>query len=122
MVIKDDSQMGQDEYIVEVNSKANDDIQRKRGEDVAVTEDGASWVIVKPNCYVQKDIVAQSDESIKTEKFSCSINYAKRHKFKLTFIVLVVIGAGMLLAAYLVGAFDAAIPLLCGKELSLIHI
>jgi hypothetical protein len=32
------------------------------------------------------------------------------------FIALVVIGAGCLLAAYLVGAFDAASSLLCGKE------
>jgi len=131
LIIKDDSQMGQDDYlrdIVEVNSKANDDIQRKRREDakapdilfmdlaqkdvaISVT-DGA---VSQPDCCIQKDIVAQSDESIETEKFSCSINYAKRHKLKVTFIVLVVIGAGMLLAAYLLGAFDAA-SLLCGKE------
>ena len=30
----------------------------------------------QPECCIQKDIEVQSDDSIKTEKFSCSINYA----------------------------------------------
>ena len=120
IMIKDDSQTGQHDYlrdIVEASSKTKDDILRKRREDskaqyVAISvADGA---VSQPECCIQKDIVAQSDESIKPEKFSCSINYAKRHKLKLTFIVLVVIGAALLLAAYLLGAFEAA-NILCGK-------
>ena len=74
--------------------------------------DGA---VSHPEYFIKKEVEVQWNESIKTEKFSCSINYAKRHKLKLTFIVLVVVGAGLALTAYLMGAFDEDLSLLCGE-------